>query len=185
MYKYVKTLNYPINLHGKDLKMAKYLITQMGGANGELGAALRYFSQKFTMPDDKGKSLLNDIATEEMGHVEMIATMVYQLLKNASLDELKEAGLEGYYVEHKKGIFPIDTSGIPFTCAYFAVTGDPIADLSEDMAAEQKARATYESLINITNDEEIVKVLLFLRQREIIHFNRFHELYKYYKNKGY
>ena len=185
MYKYVKTLNYPINLKKTDLRMAKYLITQMGGANGELGAALRYFSQKFTMPDDKGSALLNDIATEEMGHVEMIATMVYQLLRNATTEELKEAGLDSYYTEHKKGIFPIDTSGVPFTCAYFAVTGDPIADLSEDMAAEQKARATYESLINLTNDEDIIGVLLFLRQREIIHFDRFHELYDMYKEKGY
>ena len=185
MYKYVKTLNYPINLKKTDLRMAKYLITQMGGANGELGAALRYFSQKFTMPDDKGSALLNDIATEEMGHVEMIATMVYQLLRNATKEELKEAGLDSYYTEHKKGIFPIDTSGVPFTCAYFAVTGDPIADLSEDMAAEQKARATYESLINLTNDEDIIGVLLFLRQREIIHFDRFHELYDMYKEKGY
>ena len=185
MYKYVKTLNYPINLKKTDLRMAKYLITQMGGANGELGAALRYFSQKFTMPDDKGSALLNDIATEEMGHVEMIATMVYQLLRNATTEELKEAGLDSYYTEHKKGIFPIDTSGVPFTCAYFAVTGDPIADLSEDMAAEQKARATYESLIKLTNDEDIIGVLLFLRQREIIHFDRFHELYDMYKEKGY
>ena len=118
MYKYVKTLAYPVNLTSKDLRMAKYLITQMGGANGELGAVLRYFSQRFTMPDDKGRALLNDIATEEMGHVEMIATMVYQLLKNATKEEIKEAGLEGYYTEHRKGIFPIDTSGVPFTwCA--------------------------------------------------------------------
>ena len=185
MYKYVKTLPYPVDIKKKDLKMAKYLITQVGGSAGELGAALRYFSQKFTMPDDKGRALLNDIATEELGHVEMVSTMIYQLMKNATLEELKEAGLEGYYTEHKKGIYPINTSGYPFNVTYFAVTGDPVVDLSEDMAAEEKARATYERLIDITSDKDILGPLLFLRQREVVHFNRFKELYHYYKEKGY
>ncbi len=185
MYKYVKTLNFPVNIKQKDIKMAKYLITQLGGANGELGAALRYFSQKYTMPDDLGKALLNDIATEELGHVEMISTMVHQLLKDASLEELKSNGLESYYVEHKKGIFPIDTSGNSFTSSYFAVTGDPIADLTEDMAAEQKARVTYENLIDICSDPDIINPLLFLRQREVVHYNRFKSLCEYYRQKGY
>ncbi len=185
MYKYVKTLNFPVNIKKKDIKMAKYLITQLGGANGELGAALRYFSQKYTMPDDKGKALLNDIATEELGHVEMISTMVRQLLQDATIEELKENGLAGYFAEHKKGVFPVDSSGNAFTAAYFAVTGDPIADLFEDMAAEQKARVTYENLIDLASDPDIINPLLFLRQREVIHFNRFKELYEYYKNKGY
>ncbi len=185
MYKYVKTLAYPINIHKKDLRMAKYLITQMGGSNGELGAALRYFSQKFSMPDEKGKALLNDIATEELGHVEMIATMVHQLLENATKEELTEAGLDSYFTEHRRGVYPIDASGVPFTVSYFAVTGDPIADLAEDMAAEQKARVTYENLIDLTDDEDLINPLLFLRQREVVHFNRFKELYEYYKSKGY
>lgn len=185
MFKYDKKLAYPINITKKDLKMAKYLITQFGGPNGELGAAMRYFSQKFTMPDDKGRALLNDIATEELGHVEMICTMVHELTKNATIDELEKAGLGSYYTEHGVGIFPVDATGNPFTCAYFAVTGDILANLSEDMAAEEKARATYEGLINQTNDEDIIGPLLFLRQREVVHFNRFKELYDYYKNKGY
>ncbi len=185
MYKYVKTLPFPVDIKKKDLNMAKYLITQLGGANGELGASIRYFSQKYTMPDDRGKSLLNDIATEELGHVEMISTMVYQLLRNATKEELKEAGLDGYFTEHKKGVFPIDSSGVPFTAAYFAVTGDPIADLYEDMAAEQKARVTYENLIDLATDEDLINPLLFLRQREVVHFNRFKELVKYYEEKGY
>ena len=185
MFKYVKHLNYPINIKKKDLKMAKYLLTQFGGANGELGAAMRYFSQKFTMPDDKGRALLNDIATEELGHCEMICTMVKQLIQNASIKELEEAGLGSYFADHNKGIFPVDASGIPFTATYFAVTADPLADLMEDMAAEQKARAVYENLIDLTNDEDILGPLLFLRQREIIHFNRFKELYEYYVKKGY
>ncbi len=185
MFKYVKHTNFPINIKKKDLKMAKYLITQFGGANGELAAAMRYFSQKFNMPDDYGKALLNDIATEELGHCEMIASMVHQLTKNATIKELEEAGLASYFADHGKGLYPIDASGVPFTVAYFAVTGDPLADIMEDMAAEQKARAIYENLIDLTNDEDIIRVLLFLRQREIVHFNRFQELYEYYKKKGY
>ncbi|HIR74743.1 TPA: manganese catalase family protein [Candidatus Ventrenecus avicola] len=185
MFKYVKHLNYPINIKKKDLRMARSLLTQFGGANGELGAALRYFSQKFSMPDEKGKALLNDIATEELGHCEMICTMVSQLTKDATIEELKENGLQSLYTEHGKGVYPSDSFGNPFTVTYFAVTGDVLADLSEDMAAEQKARATYENLINLTDDEDIIGVLLFLRQREIVHFNRFKELYDYYKKKGY
>ena len=185
MFKYIKHTNYPINISKKDLRMAKYLITQFGGANGELAASMRYFSQKFTMPDDKGKALLNDIATEELGHVEMICTMVNQLTKNATLKEMEDAGLGSYYADHNKGIYPVDASGVPFTASYFAVTADPLADLSEDMAAEQKARATYENLIDLTTDEDVLAPLLFLRQREVVHFNRFKELYEYYKAKGY
>ncbi len=185
MFKYVKHLNYPVNIQKKDLKMAKNLLTQFGGANGELAASLRYFSQKFTMPDEKGKALLNDIATEELGHCEMICTMVSQLTKDATIEELKKAGLENIYADHGKGIYPTDASGVPFTVTYFAVTGDVISDLYEDMAAEQKARAVYENLIDLTNDEDVLGVLLFLRQREIVHFNRFKELKDYYEKKGY
>lgn len=185
MFKYVKHTNFPINIRKKDLKMAKYLLTQFGGANSELAAALRYFSQKFSMPDDYGKSLLNDIATEEFGHVEMIATMVHQLTKNATVKELEEAGLGGIYSEHGKGVYPSNATGEPFTVTYFSVTGDVLADISEDMAAEQKARAVYENLIELTQDEDVLRVLLWLRQREIVHFNCFKELYEYYKKKGY
>ncbi len=185
MFKYVKTTNYPISITKKDLRMAKNLITQFGGSNGELAAALRYFSQKFTMPDDKGKALLNDISTEELGHCEMICTMVKQLTQNATVEELKEAGLDSYYAEHNKGLYPVDANGVPFTATYFAVTADPMADLMEDMAAEQKARAVYENLIDLTTDEDVLAPLLWLRQREVVHFNRFKELYEYYKSKGY
>ncbi len=183
MWKYEKMLQYPINIKNKDLRMAKYLITQYGGPNGELGAAWRYLSQRYTMPDERGKALLTDIGTEELSHVEMISTMVYQLMKGATLKELREAGLDSMYAEHGYGIYPTDSNGIPFTAAYFASTGDPLADLSEDMAAEQKARAIYENLINLTDDEDVIGPLLYLRQREIVHFARFKELYDYYKNK--
>lgn len=185
MFKYVKMLQYPINIKKKDVRMAKYIVTQYGGPNGELAAAMRYLNQRFTMPDNKGKALLTDIGTEELGHVEMICTMLYQLTQGASLKELKEAGLDSNYTEHGIDLFPTDSNGIPVTAAYFASVGDPIANLSEDMAAEQKARAIYENLINLTTDPDIINPLLFLRQREIIHFTRFKELYKEYKRKGY
>ena len=185
MWKFVKMLEYPVNIKKKDLRMAKYLETQYGGSNGELAAAWRYLNQRYTMPDDKGKALLTDIGTEELAHVEMISTMIYQLMKDATLDEIKAAGLEAHYAEHGKALYPTDANGVPFTVAYFATTGDPIADISEDMAAEQKARAVYENLINLTDDPDVIGPLLFLRQREIIHFNRFKELYEEYVKKGY
>ena len=182
MFKYIKRLQYPINIKKKDLKMAKELITQYGGPNGELAAALRYLNQRYTMPDQKGQALLTDIGTEELAHVEMIATMVYQLLKGATVEELKQAGLAPHYAEHKKAVFPTDANGVPFTVAYFATTGDPLADIMEDMAAEQKARATYENLIDLTTDQDVIGPLLWLRQREIVHYNAFKDLFDYYNN---
>ena len=184
MWKYEKKLQFPVNIKKKNVEMAKYIITQSGGYAGELGATLRYLNQRYTMPDDKGKALLTDIGTEELAHVEMISAMIYQLLNGATLKELKEAGLESHYAEHGYGLYPTDSNGVPFTVSYFATTGDPLADLSEDMAAEQKARATYENLINLTDDPDVIGPLLFLRQREIIHFARFKELFDEYKSKG-
>lgn len=185
MYKYNKKLPYPINIKKKNLKMAKYILSQFGGANSELAAALRYFSQKFSMPDAAGQALLNDIATEELGHLEMIATMVKQLTAGATIEEIKAEGLGEYYSEHGVGLYPVNASGVPFTITFVAVTGDPIADLSEDMAAEQKARATYENLIDLADDDDVIGPLLFLRQREVVHFTRFKELYDKYKKMGY
>ena len=182
MFNYQKKLQYPVNIKKKDLRMAKLLVTQYGGSNGELAAALRYLNQRYTMPDNMGKAVLTDIGTEELAHVEIISTMIYQLMKDASLDELREVGLDSHYAEHGKGLYPTDANGVPFTVAYFATTGDPLADISEDMAAEQKARAVYENLINLTDDQDVINVLLWLRQREIVHFERFKELFKHYKN---
>ncbi len=183
MFKYCKKLQYPINIKKKDLRMAKYLITQYGGSNGELAAALRYLNQRFTMPDNVGKALLTDIGTEELAHVEMISTMIYQLMKDASIKEIEEAGLDSHYAEHAKALYPTDANGVPFTVTYFATTGDPLADISEDMAAEQKARAVYENLIDLTDDPDVIGPLLWLRQREIVHYTRFKELFEYYEKK--
>jgi len=180
MFSYQKRLQYPVNIKKKDLRLAKYLVTQYGGANGELAAALRYLNQRFTMPDNKGKALLTDIGTEELAHIEMLETMIYQLMKDATLEEIKEAGLDTHYAEHAKALFPTDASGVPFTTTYFATTGDPLADLSEDMAAEQKARAVYENLIDLTDDPDVIGPLLWLRQREIVHYARFKELFEYF-----
>ena len=180
MWKYEKKLEYPINIKNKDLRMAKALLAQYGGPDGEFSASMRYLNQRYTMPDEKGKAVLSDIATEEMAHMEIISAMVYQLLDGATPEELKEAGLGSQYTEHGVGVYPQDSNGVPFTAAYFAVTADPLADIAEDMAAEQKARAVYENLMNLTDDEDILGPLSFLRQREIIHYERFKALYEDY-----
>ena len=175
MWYYVKTLEYPINLKSCDLNMAKLIITQYGGPDGELGAALRYLNQRYSMPTNKSKGLLTDIGTEEMGHVEMLGTMVYQIMENASIEQIKAAGLAGHYADHGKALFYTDATGNPWTATYIQAKGDVIADLHENMAAEQKARATYEWLLNLTDDYEIRKILGFLREREVVHYQRFGE----------
>ena len=176
MFKYSKKLQYPINIQKKDLRMAKYLVTQYGGPNGELGAALRYLNQRLTMPDNKGKALLNDIGTEELGHLEMVGTIVHQLTDGASIEEIEKAGLSAYYTDHGVDVYPQSAGGIPFTASYIAAKGDPVANLQEDLAAEQKARATYEKLIDLCRDDkDVVDILRFLRQREVVHFQRFGE----------
>lgn len=175
MWYYVKTLQHPVNLKSKDLRMAQLLISQYGGPDGELSAALRYLNQRYSMPTNKSKGLLTDIGTEEMAHVEMIATMSNQLMENASIDDIKAAGLDGHYVDHGKALFYTDATGNPWTATYIQAKGDVIADLHENMAAEQKARATYEWLINLTDDPEIKEILGFLREREVVHYQRFGE----------
>lgn len=184
MWCYKKKLEYPINIKNKDLKMAKYLTDQYGGPYGEINAALQYLNQRYTMPDDKGKALLTDIGTEELAHLEMIATMIFQLTKGATAEEMENAGLGSHYTSFDHATFPANSSGVPYTAAYLQTTGDYIADLESDMAAEQRARATYEHLMDLTNDADLIAPLAFLRQREIIHYQRFKELRNYYlKNK--
>ena len=175
MFSYQKRLQYPIDIKKKDLRMAKYLVTQYGGANGELGAALRYLNQRLTMPDERGKALLNDIATEELAHLEMMGTIVHQLTEGLTKDQIIAAGLDPYYVNHGLGVYPSSAAGVPFTASYLQSKGDPITDLYEDMAAEQKARSTYEYLIDLTDDPAVLAPLRFLREREIVHFQRFGE----------
>ncbi len=183
MWVYQKKLEYPVNIKTKDVEMAKNIVTQLGGPFGELAAAIQYLTARYTMPDDKGKALLTDIGTEELAHVEIISTMIYQLLKDATIEELKQAGLDGHYSQFGKDIFPTDSTGNPFTCAYVALSGNPISNLESNMASEQRAKDTYEHLMDLTNNEEILKPLSFLRQREIVHYQRFKELRNYYLEK--
>ncbi len=181
MWIYKKTLQYPVNIKNKDLKMAKYLSEQYGGPYGELGACIQYLNQRYTMPDDRGKALLTDIGTEEIGHCEIIAAMIYQLMQGASIEELESVGLGSHYAKFNHAVFPCDSSGNAFTANYISTTGDAIADLESNMASEQKARATYEHLIDMTSDPDILGPLMFLRQREIVHYDRFKELKEYYE----
>ena len=176
MWTYNKVLQYPINIRNTNPKLAKFIISQYGGPDGELAASLRYLSQRFGMPDKISKATLNDIGTEELAHLEMVGTLVHQLTDGASVEELERAGLGAYYTDHGVDVYPQSAGGVPFTAAYIAAKGDPIANLQEDLAAEQKARATYEKLIDLcADDSDVVDVLRFLRQREIVHFQRFGE----------
>jgi len=171
---YEKKLQYPVRVSKCDPRMARFLIEQYGGADGELAAALRYLNQRYTLPD-KVIGIVNDIGTEELAHLEMIATMVYKLTKDATPEQMKEAGLGDHYADHDKALFYHNAAGVPWTATYIQAKGDPIADLYEDIAAEEKARATYQWLINMTDDPDIKDSLTFLREREIIHSQRFRE----------
>ena len=166
MWTYNKMLQYPINIKCRNPRLAKYIISQYGGPDGELGASLRYLSQRFAMPDLQAKATLNDIGTEELAHLEMVGTLVRQLTDGCSAEELEKVGLGAYYTDHGIDIYPQSAAGMPFDANCLACKGDPIANLQEDLAAEQKARATYEKLIDLCCD---------LRQREIVHFQRFGE----------
>ena len=176
MWTYDKKLEYPINIKCKNPRLAKFIISQYGGPDGELAASLRYLSQRFGMPDQKSKAILNDIGTEELAHLEMVGTIVHQLTDGVPAEELEKAGLGSYYTDHGVDIYPQSAAGTPFTAAYIACKGDPIANLQEDLAAEQKARATYEKLIDLCKDEpDVIDTLRFLREREVVHFQRFGE----------
>lgn len=183
MWIYEKKLEFPVKIKTPNPKMAKYIITQYGGPDGELGASIRYLSQRFSMPTDEAKAILNDIGTEELAHLEMIGSMVHQLLKGVPAKTLEKEGLGGYYSDHDHAVYPVSASGVPFTAACLQSKGDPIADLHEDLAAEQKARATYENLINLTDDPDLLEPLRFLREREIVHFQRFGEALRIVQDK--
>jgi spore coat protein JC len=182
MWIYEKKLQYPVRVSTCNPTLAKYLIEQYGGADGELAAALRYLNQRYTIPD-KVIGLLTDIGTEEFAHLEMIATMVYKLTKDATPEQLKAAGLGAHYADHDKALYYHNAAGVPFSATYITAKGDPIADLYEDIAAEEKARATYQWLINLSDDPDINDSLRFLREREIIHSQRFREAVEILKDE--
>ena len=175
MWVYEKRLQIPVDIKKRDLKMAKDIYDALGGADGELTASMEYLHQRYTMPTGQSIATLTDIGTEELAHLEIVASLIYQLTDGASIEEIKAAGLDTSYAGRGTGIFLADPNGVPWNAGYVALKADPVADLTADMAAEQKARATYEWLINLTDDEEIKEILRFLRQREIVHFQRFGE----------
>ena len=175
MFQYEKILQYPVNIKNPDPAAAKIIITQYGGPDGELGASLRYLSQRFAMPDPKLQGLLTDIGTEELGHLEMVGTLVYQLTRNLSIEEIKKSGFDAYFVDHTTGVYPSSAAGVPFTAAYLQSRGDIITDLHENMAAEQKARTTYDNILRLVDDPDVCDVIKFLREREIVHYQRFGE----------
>ena len=175
MFVYEKKLQYPVNIKQTNPKLAKIIITQYGGPDGELGASLRYLSQRFTMPIPELKGVLTDIGTEELGHLEMIGAIVYQLTKDMTEEDVKKSGFEDYFVDHTAGIYPQGTSGTPFTAAALQSKGDAITDLHEDMAAEQKARTTYDNILRFCDDYDVKDAIRFLRAREVVHYQRFGE----------
>ena len=176
MWNYNKTLQYPIKIKCANPRLTKFIISQYGGPDGELGASLRYLSQRFAMPDEKAKAILNDIGTEELGHLEMVGALVHRLTDGVCPEELAKAGLGAYYTDHGVDVYPQSAAGMPFDANCLACKGDPVANLQEDLAAEQKARATYEKLIDLCKDDpDVVDVLRFLREREVVHFQRFGE----------
>ena len=175
MWIYERKLEFPVCVSRPDPKFAKAVITQYGGPDGELGASLRYLNQRYSMPHRSAKAMRTDIGTEELAHMEMIASLGYKLVDGATPEQMEKAGLEGHYAQHNHGLFWQDANGVPWSAKYIACLGDPVADLTEDMAAEQKARATYEHLICLTDDPMAKKVLAWLREREVVHFQRFGE----------
>lgn len=175
MFVYEKRLQYPIKIKQTNPKLAKIIITQYGGPDGELGASLRYLSQRFSMPVPELKATLTDIGVEELSHLEMIGTIVYQLTKNLTEAQIKEASFDAYFVDHTAGVYPQAAAGVPYTAAAMQVKGDPIADLHEDLAAEQKARVTYDNILRFCDDPDVIDPIRFLREREVVHYQRFGE----------
>ena len=175
MFVYEKRLQYPIKIQNPNPKLAAVIISQYGGPDGELGASLRYLSQRYSMPNSRLKALLTDIGTEELGHLEMVGTLVHQLTRNLSDNQIQDSAFAPYFVDHTTGVYPTAASGFPWSAASMAVKGDPITDLSEDLAAEQKARTTYDNILRLSDDPDVNNVIKFLRAREVVHFQRFGE----------
>ena len=175
MFIYEKKLQYPVKIAKPNPKLAKVIISQVGGPDGELGASMRYLNQRYSMPYDDLKGLLTDIGTEELGHMEMVAAIIHQLTREMSSEEIIRSGLDTYFVDHTAGVYPTAASGFPWSAASMAVKGDVLADLNEDLAAEQKARVTYDNILRLSDDPDVTNVIRYLREREIVHYQRFGE----------
>lgn len=175
MWNYQKRLQYPINIKNPNPKLASFIVSQYGGPHGEMGAAMRYLSQRFSMPNEISRATLTDVGTEELAHLEMVGTLVTQLAKNATTTEIENSPMVPYFIDHGRGVYPAAASGTPFSAETLAVTADPITDLTENLAAEQKARATYDNILRVSDDPDVNDVIKFLREREVVHFQRFGE----------
>ena len=176
MWIYEKKLQYPVKIKNPNPRLAGVIISQLGGPDGELGAATRYLNQRYTMPSGEGIGMLTDIGNEELNHVEMIGAILYQLTKNLTPEEIKAGGMDKYFVDHTLGVYPASADGVPFDAKYLASKGDVLADLHEDLAAEQKARVTYDNILRLSDDPDVNDVIKFLRQREVVHYQRFADI---------
>ena len=175
MFIYEKKLQYPVKIRRPNPALAKFIISQIGGPDGELGASMRYLHQRYSMPYPELQGLLTDIGVEELGHLEMVAAIIHQLTREMTPEEIKKAGLDAYFVDHTAGVYPAAAAGFPWTAASMQVKGDVIADLNEDLAAEQKARVTYDNILRLCDDPDVNNVIRFLREREVVHYQRFGE----------
>lgn len=173
MWIYEKKLEYPVNIKKPNPALAKVIISQLGGPDGELGASMRYLNQRYSMPFREVTGILTDVGTEELAHLEMVATIIAQLTRNLSIEDIKKSGFDTYFADHTTGVYPIAASGVPYDMKYIGVKGDAIADLNEDLAAEQKARVTYDNLLRLIDDPDVCDPIKFLREREIVHYQRF------------
>lgn len=183
MWVYEKKLQYPIKIKNPNAALAKVIVTQLGGPDGELGAANRYLSQRYSMPYREVAGILTDVGTEELAHVEMISTIVHQLTRNLTMEEIKSSGFDTYFVDHTTGVYPIAASGVPFDMKYIGVKGDVFADLNEDLAAEQKARVSYDNLLRLIDDPDVCDPIRFLRERELVHYQRFGDALRVVQDK--
>lgn len=184
MFVYEKRLQFPVKIKETNAKLAQVIISQFGGPDGELAASMRYLSQRYSMPYKEVAGLLTDIGTEELSHLEMVGSIIYQLTKDLSMEEIQKSGFDKYYVDHTIGIWPQAAGGVPFNACEFQVKGDIITDLTEDMAAEQKARSTYDNILRLVKDyPDVYAPIKFLRQREIVHFQRFGEALRITQDK--
>ena len=173
MWTYEKKLQYPVKIKNPSTKLAQVIISQLGGPDGELGASMRYLHQRYSCPYDKVTGILTDVGTEELAHLEMVAAIIYQLTRNLTEDEIKNSPFATYFVDHTTGVYPIAASGVPFDMKYIGVKGDILTDLNEDLAAEQKARTTYDNILRLSDDPDVNDAIKFLRAREIVHYQRF------------
>ena len=183
MWRYEKRLQYPVKISQPNPKMAQFIMSQYGGPDGEMGASMRYLSQRYAMPYDVAKASLTDIGTEELAHLEIVAVIVHQLTRNLTPQEIEDSGFGPYYIDHTTGIWPQAAGGIPFNACEFQSKGDPITDLFEDLAAEQKARSTYDNILRVVKDPEVCDPIRYLRAREVVHFQRFGETLRHVQDQ--